>query len=165
LLARPSLTTGAADYWTSFFPPLLLLGAGLGMSAAPLSTTIMNSVSAKHFGIASGINSTLSRLSSVLGIAAMGPIAITTFRHSLMRYANALSLDDRWSRAWQREAWRFADAVPPPGMSPEMSNAFQNGVRLAYVDAFRLLSCIAAAVVVLSTLLAALMLRKPTVGN
>ena len=97
LLARPSVTSGWADYWTSFFPPLLLLGAAMGMSAAPLSTTIMNSVPQAQFGIASGINSMLSRLSSVLGIAVFGPIAIPTFRLSLMRQADSLSLDDRRS--------------------------------------------------------------------
>ena len=165
MLARPSVTSGSTYYWTSFFPPLLLLGAAMGMSAAPLSTTIMNSVPATHSGVASGINSMLSRLSSVLGIAILGPIAIITFGHALMQQSQSLSLDDRWSSALQRESWRLADAVPPPGMSPEMTNAVQNGIRLAYVDAFRVVSCISAALVVLSTLLAAMMLQKPTVGD
>ncbi len=83
-----------------FFPPLLLLGMAMGMSAAPLSTTIMNSVPQSHVGIASGINSTLSRLSSVLGIAVLGPIAILTFRQSLMLQAKSFSLSDEVRRAF-----------------------------------------------------------------
>ncbi len=165
LLARPSLTSGPTEYWSSFFLPLLLLGAAMGLSAAPLSTTIMNSVPQAQFGIASGINSTLSRLSSVMGIAMFGPVAIMTFRYSLMRQAEPLSLNDRWTSALQRESWRLADAVPPTGMSPEMTDAVQNGIRLAYIDAFRVASCIAAAFVFTSTLLAAVMLKKPTVGD
>ena len=125
----------------------------------------MNSVARAHFGIASGINSLLSRLSSVLGIAILGPIAITTFRHLLMRQANSLPLGERWSNALQRESWRLADAVPPPGMSDELTTAVQNGIRLAYVDAFRVVSCVSAALVVLSTLLAAMMLSQPTTGD
>ncbi len=164
-LARPGVTSGSADYWTSFFPPMLLLGAAMGMSAAPLSTTIMNSVPPSHFGLASGINSLLSRLSSVLGIAVLGPIAITTFRRCLMRRVDSLSLEDRWSSALQRESWRLADAVPPPGMPVEMTVAIQNVIRLAYVDAFRVISCVSAVLVVVSTLLAGLMLQKQTMGD
>lgn len=165
LLARPGLTSGSLGYWTDFFPPLLLLGMAMGMSAAPLSTTIMNSVPQSHVGIASGINSTLSRLSSVLGIAVLGPIAILTFRQSLMLQSKSFSLSDEWRRVLQRESWRLADAVPPPGMSPEMTDAVEHAIRLAYIDAFRAVSCLSAAIVGLSTLLAAVMLERQTVSQ
>jgi hypothetical protein len=74
-------------------------------------------------------------------------------------------LNDRWSIALQHESWRLADAVPPTGLSPEMTEAVQNGIRLAYVDAFRFATCISAAFVILSTLLAAVMLKEPSVGD
>jgi EmrB/QacA subfamily drug resistance transporter len=164
LLCHPSVTSGLGDYWFSFFPPLLLLGAAMGMSAAPLSTTIMNSVPPKHFGIASAINSMLSRLSSVLGVAILGPIAMVTFRRSLRLQTESL-LDDRRSMLLQRESWRLADAVPPPGISPEMAEAVQNGIHVAYVDAFRAVSAAAAAAVIVSTLVAAKMLGRPAVGE
>ncbi|MDF1842547.1 MAG: MFS transporter [Rubripirellula sp.] len=165
LLGRSSLTGGPMEYWTSFFPPLLLLGAAMGLCAAPLSTTIMNSVPPENFGIASGINSMLSRLSSVLGIAVLGPIAIMTFRSSLMQNAKVLLLDERCMSALRQESWRLADAVPPTGMSPDMTIAVQNSIRLAYLDAFRIVSFIAAAVVITSTLLAAMRLKNHTTSD
>jgi hypothetical protein len=132
------------------------------MCAAPLSTTIMNSVPQTHVGIASGVNSTLSRLSSVLGIAVLGPIAVFCFRRSLIGQAETLPLDADRASSLQRESWRLADAMPPPGMSPELTGAVENAIRLAYIDAFRAVSCLSAAVVGLSTLLAAVMLEKQT---
>ena len=92
LLTRPGLTSGPSDYWIEFFPPLALLGLAMGMSAAPLSTTVMNSVPQSHVGVGSGINSTLSRLSGVLGLAALGPIAIASFSRSLKVQTESFSL-------------------------------------------------------------------------
>ncbi len=140
LLARPGLTSGSSDYWICFFPPLALLGMAMGMSAAPLSTTIMNSVPQSHVGLGSGINSTLSRLSAVLGLAALGPIAILSFSRSLMRQSQAFSLSGEAIIALQQESRRLADAMPPSGMSPEMTDAVEHAIRIAYVDAFRIVT-------------------------
>ncbi len=142
LLARPGLTSGPADYWRDFLPPLAVLGMAMGMSAAPLSTTIMNSVPGSQLGVASGINSTLSRLSAVLGLAILGPIAILSFRGSLMAQSGILSLSGDVSLALQRESRKLADAIPPSGMSPEMTSAIEQAIRIAYVDAFRVVSCL-----------------------
>ncbi|MDA9858712.1 hypothetical protein N9D23_11385, partial [Rubripirellula sp.] len=59
----------------------------------------------------------------------------------------------------------LADAVPPTGMSPDMTIAVQNSIRLAYLDAFRIVSFIAAAVVITSTLLAAMRLKNHTTSD
>lgn len=136
----------------------------MGMIVAPLSTTLMSSVPASRFGLASGINSMLSRLSAVMGIAVLGPIAMLTFRHSLMRRARSLALEDRWIIELHHEMGRLADTVPPRGMSADMSAAVQNGIHMAYIDAFRIVCCVSAGLVVASSLLAARMLKKPAVG-
>jgi MFS family permease len=161
LLSRPGRTAGPAAYWVEFFPPLVLLGIAMGMTATPLSTTILNSVPPRHLGIASGINSTLSRLSSVLGIAVLGPLAMITFRHALTCDAQANAAGESLTAALERQSNKLANARPPSGMSPELSEAFENLVRLAYTDSFRVLSLTSAAVVTLSTLVAAVMLMRP----
>ena len=56
--------------------PLSFTGIGLGFCAAPLSASIISSVSSKHHGLAVGINSTCARVASALGVALLGSLAL-----------------------------------------------------------------------------------------
>lgn len=63
---------GSLDYWTGILPPTLLVALGMGASAAPLTTTVMASVSTDHVGAASGFNSAVARIAGLVATALLG---------------------------------------------------------------------------------------------
>jgi EmrB/QacA subfamily drug resistance transporter len=118
LLALPGLTAGAGEYWIRFFPGLLVLGGGLGLTVAPLSTAIMHAVPGDDAGLASGINSTLARLAGLAGIALLGPLVLSSFHASL-----------------------GTEALPATAFAAPAGDL----ARLAFVDSFRFLCLLSAA--------------------
>ncbi len=80
LTAGPLLSAGglvlflilpAGSYWTSVFPPILVVGFGMALAVPPLTTTVMSSEKEKYAGIVSAFNNTVSRIGSLFAIAGL----------------------------------------------------------------------------------------------
>jgi EmrB/QacA subfamily drug resistance transporter len=68
-----------SDFWTAGIAGLLLFALGLAMLVAPITATALSSAPSEFAGIASGVNSTVSRLGGLLAVAVVGLVIALVF--------------------------------------------------------------------------------------
>jgi MFS-type transporter involved in bile tolerance (Atg22 family) len=61
-------------YWTHAFPAILVMSIGMALAVAPLTSTVLEAVDRHQTGMASGLNSALSRLGSLIVVALLGAV-------------------------------------------------------------------------------------------
>ncbi|MCC6896332.1 MAG: DHA2 family efflux MFS transporter permease subunit [Anaerolineae bacterium] len=160
LFALPGLTNGPSDYWTTYFPAALFLGIGMGITVAPLTTAVMGSAPANSSGVASGINNAVARTGGVLAIALLSSLALLRFGGLLDAQVASLNVPPAVQAHMQAEASKLADAKPPEDLPEETTAALSTAVKTSYVETFRLIALIGAAMAGLSALLAFVMISR-----
>ena len=146
LFAMPSL---GGTYWTTFFPAVMVLGFGMAVSVAPLTTTVMNSVSQNYVGAASGINNAISRIAGLLAIAVLGFALIAVFNRTLNRQLNTLAVPSQVRQQVDSQRSKLA-AIQTT--NPEVRQA----IALSFVAGFRTVSWISVALSIASSISAAM---------
>jgi EmrB/QacA subfamily drug resistance transporter len=62
-------------YATGVLPGVIIMGLGLATTVAPLTSTALGSVDDRHAGVASGVNTTVSRAAQLAAVAVL-PVAV-----------------------------------------------------------------------------------------
>jgi len=127
LFAAPS--TGGT-YWATFFPAVMVLGLGMAISVAPLTTTVMNSVGQEHAGIASGINNAVARLAAVLAIALFGIVMLGSFNRHLSQELAVMNVSAETRRQIDDQRIKLAGMKVPPEVRRSVDESFIAGFRL-----------------------------------
>ena len=155
LLARPGI---GGSYWVTFFPALVVLGLGMAVTVAPLTTTVMNAVDVAHAGVASGINNAVFRAAGLIAIALMSVLLQQVFDAQLERRLAGLGLRAELVTEVQAQRTMLANAEPPLSASPSERMAIQRAIAEAFVTGVRLVALTAAGLALASAAVAAVMI-------
>jgi hypothetical protein len=80
--------TSSLDSYSPIAAGLVLVGGGMGLTMPTAEDVVLSSVGPDDAGVGAGANSTNLQLGGSLGVALIGSIAISTYRHHLARLAN-----------------------------------------------------------------------------
>lgn len=160
LYSVPTITAGPSEFWTSFFPAILVAGIGMGITVAPLTTAVMNAVSSDRMGTASGINNTISRTAGVLAIAVMGALVLFSFESSFLAQIEPLGLSDSQHLLLEAEVTKLAEVKIPESLSVLQTEEVSHAVKIAFVGSFQILARIASVLALLSALVSFLFIKN-----
>jgi EmrB/QacA subfamily drug resistance transporter len=138
-----AFTGVGGSYWTSFLPPITLVGLGMAITIAPLTSTVMNAVGERQAGTASGINNAVSWLSGLLVIAVLGLTAVGIFSNSLRARFEGAHTPGAVSRSVMAQRSKLAAIELPASLSGNERAAVHRMIADSFIDAFRaaMLTC------------------------
>jgi EmrB/QacA subfamily drug resistance transporter len=132
------------SYWTVIFPAVVLLGFGMAITVAPLTTTVMAAVASDHAGVASGINNTVSRVAGLLAIAIFGLVLVHNFDARMMPELDRMPLSASAKQQIAKELPKMAgadfsgvsiDARQRAVVERSVDEAFVGGFRIVAIEA------------------------------
>ena len=161
LFLRPDV---GGSYWATFFPAIAVLGIGMAVSIAPLTTTVMNSVPENRVGLASGINNAISRAAGLLAIAVFGIVMLRTFEPALDQRLSRIPLAPAMRQVMVEQRDKLAEADLPADLDPDSRRLVNRAIEESFVGGFRVVMSLGALLAVGSALGAWLLIQKSPPG-
>ena len=134
LMAVPGID---GSYWSTFFPAVLVLGFGMTICVAPLTTTVMNAFDTGQAGVASGINNAVSRIAAVLAIAVFGIVMSVAFRQALADASAGMKVTPSVLQQAMAQQNRLAAIEIPESADASDKEAIRGAVAHSFVHGFR----------------------------
>ncbi|HJT65449.1 MAG TPA: MFS transporter [Pyrinomonadaceae bacterium] len=155
LFALPSVNQ---NFWNSFLPAVIVLGLGMAITVAPLTTTVMGAVSEEQAGVASGINNAVSRTAGLLAIAVFGVVTLQAFSHQLAAGLSQSGIDEQLKNSVFEQRVRLAGLEVPKVADAATQESIKQIVAGAFVSGFRLVMLLSAVLALASALSAWVMI-------
>ena len=152
LLAIPATHAG---YWSGFFPGICVLGLGMAVTVAPLTTVVMGAVDPDRAGLASGVNNAVSRVGGLLAVAVLGILVTATFSRSLDRRLEIAGLSAVAQRIPPEERLKLGTLAPPANLPADQTRVVSDAIAGSLAASFRLVALAAAVLAALAALFGA----------
>jgi EmrB/QacA subfamily drug resistance transporter len=161
LLGNVSPSTHYAELW----PPLALLGLGIGAALTPMNLAALNSMPARNHGAVAAIITTLGGLGSTFGVALSGVLfeTLQTDRTVSAAAGRGLRITDHAARTLDGLLAGTADSVHALAVYPAAQHApLRSSVRDGFVSALGTTMQLSLGLVVLGIVLTVLLIRSET---
>jgi EmrB/QacA subfamily drug resistance transporter len=162
LFLRPGI---GGNYWTNFFPPVVVLGLGMAITVAPLTTTVMSSIAQNRAGIASGVNNAVARTASLIAIAVLGVVMLRVFRTGLDHRLSSGNLPASVAQSLQTQSTRLAAIDVPQNLNAETRQVIRRAIDESFVSGFRWVMVIGAALAGASAVTALFWIGRTTTAG
>lgn len=163
ILSFVKQTHGASDYWTTFFPGIIVFGLGMSFTVAPLTATVMGAVSDNFSGAASGINNAMTRIANVFANAIFGALAVLFFAGTLQGKMQSAQLDAKNKQEIIAQSANLGDAKAPSSLSAPEKTAIQNAYRESFISAYANIMRLSAGLAFLGALMTVFFIRNRAV--
>jgi len=125
------------NYWTNFFPPMVVLGLGMAVTVAPLTTTVMSSLTQDRAGVASGVNNAVARTASLVAIAVFGVVMLRVFTTNLDHRLTNANLPASVAQSLQSQSIKLAAIEIPHNLNAETRQMIRGAIDESFVSGFR----------------------------
>jgi EmrB/QacA subfamily drug resistance transporter len=133
----PGETDGS--YWIDFVVPIVVLAVGMGVTVAPLTTTVMTAAGREHAGVASGVNNAVARIGGLVAIAVFGVVLARSFESRVQPKLDHMTLSPTTRTALQNELPKMAgmklDSIPE--LRPDARALVQWTVDRSFMSSYR----------------------------
>ena len=142
-LLLAAATAQGASYWTSVLPSVAIFAVGLALTVAPLTTAVLSALGPRRAGIASGLNSAVSRFGGLVAVAILPALSLAGFTHGLEQRLSTKALDPTVRAAVLADRAEQGALSPPADLPPTQRALVRDAVRRAFADGFRwvMLAC------------------------
>jgi EmrB/QacA subfamily drug resistance transporter len=163
LIVGPAITAAgfvllpmAGGSYAALFIPMIVLGFGMAITVAPLTTSVINAVPERQAGVASGINNAVASLASLMAVAILGAIALDAHNRALDRRMAAQPLSAETRQAVASARGKFAAEFTIQGEERKVAETI---VKQSLNDSIALVMWLAAALALAASICAALTIR------
>ncbi|MDA1334523.1 MAG: MFS transporter [bacterium] len=143
-----------SNYWVSFFPGLVLFGAGMALVIAPLTKSALD-VEPKYSGSASGVNNSVSRVAGLLAIAILGVFMLSTFQNNLDTELSETNLNTSEYIAILSQSDKLGGIEIPEYFTTDARSEAKFAISRSFDAGFQKTMFVSAALAFLSSLVAA----------
>lgn len=137
VLSLQGSTSGPGQYWTTFFPGMIVFGLGMAFTVSPLTSTVMGAVKEEFSGVASGINNAVTRIANVLAYAVFGALAVIFFGSRLGKEIKTIPLSVKEKHAVIQQVGDLGNAAVPAAVTVPHERAIRSAFKTSFIYVYQ----------------------------